>query len=134
MDNSILLARFIGPYIIVIDIGLLVNLKTYRTIMEDFFKNAALVYVTGLLTFVAGLAIVLFHNIWVLDWRLIITLFGWNILIKGALLVISPATSAKIAALFAKNNKLVIIPWIIMLAIGIFLTTKGYRIGTWPVF
>jgi hypothetical protein len=134
MDNSILLAKFIGPYITVIGISLLFNTKVYQKIMEDFFKNAALVYVTGLITFVAGLAIVLFHNLWVLDWRIIITLLGWNVLIKGAWLIISPDTSAKMAALFAKNNKLVLIPWIIMLAIGVFLTAKGYRIGACPVF
>ena len=133
MDNSILIAKFIGHYIMVIGIGLLFNSKAFQKIMEDFFKNAALVYVTGLITFVAGLAIVLSHNLWVLDWRLIITLLGWNVLIKGALLTISPDTSAKMAAFFAKNNKLVIIPWIIMLVIGIFLTAKVYRIGTCPV-
>ncbi len=133
MDNSILLAKFIGPYITVIGIGLLFNQKSFQKIMEDFLKNAALVYVTGLITFVAGLAVVISHNLWVLDWRVIITLLGWNVLIKGARLVISPDTSAKMAAVFVKNNKLVIIPWIIMLAIGIFLTTKGYGIGMCPL-
>ena len=126
MDNSILLAKFIGPYIMVIGLGLLFNSKAYQKVMEDFFKNAAFVYVTGLVTLVAGLAIVIFHNLWILDWRIIITLLGWNILIKGAWLIISPNTSAKLAALFGKNNKLVIFPWIIMSAIGIFLTIKGY--------
>ena len=134
MENSILLAKFIGPYIIVIGMGLLFNPKTYQKIMEDFFKNAALVYVTGLITFVAGLAIVMSHNLWGLDWRIIITLLGWNVLIKGVWLIISPDTSAKMAALFAKNNKLATIPWIIMLVIGIFLTVKGYSIGTCPAF
>ncbi|MDD5618625.1 MAG: hypothetical protein PHG69_05970 [Candidatus Omnitrophica bacterium] len=134
MDNSILLAKFIGPYIMVISIGLLFNSKAFQKIMEDFSKNSALVYVAGLITFVAGLTVTLFHNFWVLDWRIIITLLGWNMFIKGAWLIISPDTSAKMAASFAKNNKLVIILWVIMLAIGVFLTTKGYRIGTCPVF
>ncbi len=106
MDNSILLAKFSGPYITVIGIDLLFNPKVFQEILDDFFKNAALVYVTRLITFVMGLAIVLFHNLWVLDWRIIVTLLGWNILIKGAWLIISSDTSAKMAALFAKNNKL----------------------------
>ena len=82
-------------------------------------------YVTGLLTFVAGLAIELSHNIWVPDWRLFITLFGWLALIKDAWLVIFPANAAKTANVFARNMKLVIIPWLIMLAIGIVLMFKG---------
>jgi len=134
MENSILLAKFIGPYITVIGIGLLFNQKVFQKIMEDFFKNVALVYVTGLITFVAGLAVVISHNRWVLDWRIIITLFGWNVLIKGVWLVISPETSAKMAQFFTKNNKLVIIPWIIMLVIGVFLTAKGYSAGACQMF
>lgn len=126
MENSILLAKFIGPYIILIGTGLLFNLKAYRKIMEDFFRNAALVYITGLITFVAGLAIALFHNLWVPDWRIIITLFGWSALIKGAWLVISPGASSKIADKFAKNTKWAVIPWIIMTVIGVFLTVRGY--------
>jgi uncharacterized membrane protein len=126
MERSLLLARFIGPYIILIGIGLLLNRKTFRKIMEDFPKNHSLVFVTGLMTFVAGLSIVLFHNIWVLDWRLVITLFGWVALIKGAWLVLLPETLNKTTALYVANFKLVLIPWFIMLLVGFFLTLKGY--------
>lgn len=126
MENSILLARFIGPFIILIAISVIFNSKLYTQIMDGFFKNPGLAYITGLITFVAGLAVVLSHNIWVMDWRVIITLFGWSALIKGAWLVISPAVSARITDAFVKNIKLLVIPWIIMLALGIFLTAKGY--------
>ena len=36
-----------------------------------------LIYLSGMLTLTVGLAIVLSHNVWVGDWRLIITIFGW---------------------------------------------------------
>jgi len=126
MDNSMALARFIGPYIIVIGVGLLLNLKYYQSVMEGFFKSPALVYVTGLITFVAGLAVVLLHNVWVMDWRLIITLLGWNALIKGIILVVFPSISAKMTERLVRSRKLITISWAIMLAIGIFLTSKGY--------
>lgn len=129
MDNSILLARFIGPFIIVIGVGLLCNTKVFRQIVEDFFKNAALVYMSGLITFVAGLSIVLFHNIWAADWRTIITVFGWLTFIKGAWLIVLPRTLVRVIDVYAKNIKLLVIPWIIMLAIGFFLTVKGFFIG-----
>jgi len=126
MENSLLLAKFIGLYIILIGTGLLLNQKTFRQIMADFPKNHSLVFVTGLLTFVAGLSIVLFHNIWVKDWRVIITLFGWIAVIKGAWLVLLPETLNKTTSLYVANFKLVLIPWFIMLLVGFFLTFKGY--------
>jgi len=126
MENSVLLARLIGPYIIVIGIGLMFNQKIFRQIMEDFLKNPALVFMTGIITFITCLAIVLFHNIWVADWRVIITIFGWVGLIKGAWLIVLPGTLLRMTKVYSENIKLVLIPWVIMLLIGIFLTVKGY--------
>ena len=126
MDNSVFLAKLIGPYIIVVGIGLIFNQKVFRQIIEDFAKNPALVYVTGLITFVAGLAIVLSHNIWVADWRVIITVFGWMALVKGAWLIIRPGAVNKMTKIYLNHMNLVLIPWVIMLLIGIFLTIKGY--------
>lgn len=126
MDSSPLLARLIGPYIIVIGISLIFNQKIFRKIMEDFPKNPSLVFITGLLTFVAGLATLLFHNMWVADWRVLITIFGWIAFIKGIMLVVLPGTLLKTTKIYSDNFKLVLIPWSIMILIGIFLTIKGY--------
>lgn len=126
MDNSALIARFIGPFIIVIGLAVLFNKEYFRKIGEDFLKNAALIYISGLFIFIMGLAIVLFHNLWVADWRVIITVYGWIVVIKGAWLVIFPGTLEKMTHKFLKNLNLLIVPWLIMLAIGIFLTVKGY--------
>ena len=41
------------------------------------------VYLSGVLMFVAGLAIVRAHNHWALDWTVLITLSGWFSLILG---------------------------------------------------
>jgi len=126
MDNSILLARFIGPYIIVIGVSLMLNQKTFRQIVEEFPKSPSLVYVTGLMTFVAGLAIVLNHNLWVADWRVIITVFGWMAFIKGLWLVLFPGTLGKANKFFLKNFKTALFIWSIMILVGISLTMKGY--------
>ncbi|MFH0763597.1 MAG: hypothetical protein V1927_01160 [Candidatus Omnitrophota bacterium] len=126
MENSALLARFIGPYIIVIGISLIFNQKIFRHIMEDFPKSPALIFLTGIITFVTGLAIVLFHSVWAADWRVLITVFGWAALIKGVWLIALPGTLVKMVKLYTKNFNLVLIPWAIMLLIGIFLTVKGY--------
>lgn len=126
MNISILLAKFIGPFIIIIGMGLFVNLKVFSKIIEDFSKSPGLIYVIGLGTFIAGLAIVLFHNLWVANWRVIITIFGWVALIKGVWLVILPQTTVKITEEYLKNIRLVLMFWAIIVMVGIFLTLKGY--------
>jgi uncharacterized membrane protein HdeD (DUF308 family) len=41
------------------------------------------VYLSGVLMFVAGLAIVRVHNVWVRDWTALVTLAGWFFLLLG---------------------------------------------------
>ncbi|MDD5496669.1 MAG: hypothetical protein PHP46_06185 [Candidatus Omnitrophica bacterium] len=126
MDNSVLLAKFLGPFIIVIGLGLFLNPKKFRKVIKEFISSASLVYVSGLMTFVMGLAIVIFNNIWAMDWRLIITVFGWLTLIKGAWFIIMPETLTKMSGFFLKHAERIFIPWAIMLALGLFLCVKGY--------
>jgi hypothetical protein len=125
MDASTVLARLIGPYLVIVGIGLFVNLGRYPKIIEDFFANAALVYLGSAVSLIVGLAVVVFHNVWVWDWPVIITLFGWLALIKGTLLIVWPALPARHAAFFARKPTRIVIPWAIMIAIGVFLTIKG---------
>lgn len=43
------------------------------------------------LIFLAGLAVIAAHNIWIMDWPVVITVFGWGMAIKGgAILVLAP--------------------------------------------
>ena len=41
------------------------------------------VYLSGVLMFVAGLAIVRIHNLWRADWTVLVTLSGWFLLVLG---------------------------------------------------
>jgi hypothetical protein len=125
MDASTVLARLIGPYLVIVGIGLFANLGRYPKLIEDFFANAALVYLGGVIALIFGLLIVVFHPLWTWGWPVIITLFGWLALIKGTLLIVWPALPARHAAFFARNPTRIVIPWAIMIAIGVFLTIKG---------
>jgi len=90
MANSVFLARLIGPLGLAIGIGLLLNGAGYRTMAEEFLNSRALNFIAGVITVPAGLAIVLSHNVWTPDWRVVITLIGWLALISGALRIIVP--------------------------------------------
>ena len=39
---------------------------------------------------VAGLSIVNTHNVWIVDWTLIVTVFGWALVLGGASRIIAP--------------------------------------------
>jgi uncharacterized protein YjeT (DUF2065 family) len=90
MDASHFLASLLGPLFFVMGIGMAATPKSWRAMAEEFLASRALIFVAGLLAFVPGLAIVLTHNVWVFDWRVIITIFGWLGLIGGAFRLLFP--------------------------------------------
>ena len=55
---------------------------------EEFLRSRALIYLSGLLTMTAGLAIVLAHNVWARDWPVLITVLGWLATIGGAVRIV----------------------------------------------
>ena len=59
MQTSIFLARLIGPFAFLIGIALLIHRAQFRTLAGEILASPALLFLTGLITFPAGLAIVL---------------------------------------------------------------------------
>ena len=91
MSNSVFIARLIGPVMLVVGLAVLVNQRAFRELAEEFLASRALLFLSGLLIMPVGLAIVLTHNIWAVDGRVMITLFGWLNVIGGAVRLFAPA-------------------------------------------
>src|SRR5262245_25331825 len=71
MDRSIFLARLLGPTFAAIALGILINLGIYDRMISEALHTGILFYLSGLLSLLAGLAIVNLHNMWCADWRVI---------------------------------------------------------------
>src|SRR5688572_14744603 len=96
--TSIFLAKLLGPYCLIVATGVLLNQQSYRKVMEDIIHNGALMYLGGVIALIFGIWIVLVHNVWVMDWPVIITLLGWIGLLKGVWIIVFPASLPKVAA------------------------------------
>ncbi len=81
---------------------------------------------SGVIAFGIGLAQVLSHNLWVADWRVLITLFGWAALLKGLMLLYFPKKILAVSKGITKTGLLQVILTIYLLA-GIYLVYVGFR-------
>ena len=95
MATSIFLAKLIGPVLLLMGAGMIVNAKAYRPVLEEIVRNRAIMFLAGIISFPAGLAVVLTHNVWVADWPVIITVMGWLTAIAGALRLVAPHQAIK---------------------------------------
>jgi hypothetical protein len=96
MNTSRSLARLVGPILLVIGIGMAFGLMmegaNYSNVLKEFIANRALIFLTGVLALLAGIAIVNVHNVWVPDWRVIVTVLGWLLVLRGIMLLVFPLT------------------------------------------
>ena len=83
MDSSILIARFMGPLMLVAGLALLVNRPHMLAVFKDMSESPGLIFIAGSMALFAGVALVTFHNLWVADWRAFITVYGWLALLAS---------------------------------------------------
>jgi uncharacterized protein YjeT (DUF2065 family) len=126
MDTSIFLARMLGLFFLVMGVGIVAGMQNYRAMAEEFLKSRALIYIAGLLAFLPGLAIVLTHNLWVGDWRVIITIFGWLGLIGGAFRLLFPTQVREIGGAMLQNGQALRIAGVVIVVIGAVLAYFGF--------
>lgn len=94
MHYSNLLAEIWGITIAVVSLALLLRPATVGKLFKEA-ENEATMFFWGMVTLVIGVAQVLVHNVWALDWRLVITILGWLTVVKGLDLLFFPERMAK---------------------------------------
>lgn len=126
MELSIFLAKVLGLYMTVLSIGLLMNAKKMKSILMDSMDSPPLLLVSGVVALMVGLLIVISHNLWVPDWRVLITIIGWLALTKGLVLIMFPQSTVNISKKWLQNNTLYYTTMVIDLLLGIYLTYIGF--------
>jgi uncharacterized membrane protein len=126
MTTSLFIARLVGPVMVVVGVGMLANGAQYRSIVDGFLRSPALIYLAGFLGLLGGLAIVNVHNSWARGWPLIITVLGWLAIVGGTVRMLAPQVVEQVGAAMVAQAWFVMGLAILLLAIGGFLSFKGY--------
>ena len=104
METSIFIAKIIGIIYTSFGIGLLLNVKHFKTELPKLLENTAFHIFGGLIAIIIGMLIIENHNYWEKSWTIVITLIGWIALIKGILFIAFPKITNLFKPIF--NNPL----------------------------
>jgi hypothetical protein len=120
MPNSKQIAGLIGPTMIAMLVSEfpLVQPHLYDT------QIPPVVYLSGTLMFVGGLAIVRAHNHWVRDWTVLVTLSGWFFLVLGLFRMFAAGAYQRGAANTSASVFMVLEA--VLLAIAFVITFKAF--------
>jgi hypothetical protein len=126
MQPAVFIARLVGPVFVAVGLGILLNGTFYTALILEAVHSPTLIYFSGLMALIPGLAILNVHRTWS-GWPVIVTIVGWLMVIGGAFRLVLPATTATLAGdIYTKAAVLLTIA-AIMVVVGAYLCFEGYR-------
>lgn len=123
-DTSIF--QILGLTYIAIGLGMLINPRFYKDMLNKMINSEDVLFVTGLLVLIIGYFLVSYHNIWTGGAAIILTIFGWMALLKGLMMVVIPEQSIKLYNFIKISKGQVGTYGVIILILGVICTYLGY--------
>jgi hypothetical protein len=125
MGSSVLIARLLGPVLLVMGLAVVTRPDRFRRLAREFLEGESLLFLSGLLTLTAGLAIVNTHNVWQ-GWPVLITLFGWLMVLAGIARMTVPDRLKALGAAMLDRPPALVLPGVLFAALGAWLAWQGY--------
>ncbi|HVO97729.1 MAG TPA: hypothetical protein VMT15_06660 [Bryobacteraceae bacterium] len=131
LERTSFLGKLIGLYCILVALCMMAHRQATLDAVTAILHNPALMYVLGVFTIIAGLAMVLGHNVWSGGaLPVAITIVGWISLIKGLLFLLLPDGEAAFFLGQLHYDQLFWVYMAVCLAFGACLTYGGFSAET----
>ena len=125
METSIFLARVIGLVSVISVTAVMIRYKESVVLEEEAMKSPLHIYLSGFVFLILGALLVVSHSVWVFDWRIVITVLGWLVLLKGMGRIFFPDAVKRMVEKKKENRKF-ILGEIAVFLIGLYLLYYGF--------
>jgi hypothetical protein len=105
---------------------MLVNHNRFPDMIGQLAQNRGVIFLSGILSLLGGLAIVRVHNVWTGGWRVILTFLGRLAIVSGLFHMWFPHMAAPVAETFAGTSNAIIIGGLLFVVLGAFLTYASF--------
>ena len=125
METSIFLAKVIGLVCVIGVTAIMIRYKESVVLEEEAMKSPLHIYLSGFVFLILGALLVVSHSVWVFDWRIVITVLGWLVLLKGMGRIFFPDAVKRMVEKKKENRKF-ILGEIAVFLIGLYLLYYGF--------
>lgn len=123
---TVFLASALGWYLVVFGLFILLRKEHLASVMKELMGHRDLFFILAIFTFTLGLLMVLSHNVWIMGWPVVVTLFCWLILISGLIRLFFPEYAIKMAQSFLNQPRRMVVAAILFILLGIYLLAHIY--------
>jgi hypothetical protein len=121
------IARVLGPFLAIVPTVIAFRAPDMGEIARAFFQNSALVWITGGFLVFGGLAIIAFHQYWSSAAAVIISVFGWILLLRGLVLLAAPQLYEQVTNASVGSMTLIRAAFAVLILCGLWLTYTGWK-------
>jgi hypothetical protein len=127
--RTLFLSRLIGLYCILVALSVMTRKQATLESITALLHSPAMMFVLGAITLIAGIAMVLAHNIWSGGALVVVvTLVGWITLVKSlSFLFLPPDMEAELFLGQLHYQQLFYLYCACSLALGAYLTHGGFK-------
>jgi putative exporter of polyketide antibiotics len=128
-SHTLFLSRLIGLYCILVALSTMTRKQATLESITALLHSPAMMFVLGAITLIAGIAMVLAHNIWSGGALVVVvTLVGWITLVKSlSFLFLLPDMEAELFLGQLHYQQLFYLYCAFSLALGVYLTYGGFK-------
>lgn len=127
-----ILARIIGPFLLVFGLTLIVRARLMQTSAGAVIGKPELELILGVFTLIVGLTMLAFHNTWGSLAEIVVSVFCWLTAIRGAALLLLPDAIRALALGALANPGVFVIVGIFFLALGAYFCFVGFSARAKP--
>ena len=126
---TLFLSRLLGLYYLLAALSMFLHKQTYVETVTALIHDSPVMFVVGIITVIAGLAMVLAHNRWSAGGlAVVVTLIGWITLVKGLLFLLLPSElDAEFFLSKLHYGQLYYFYGAISVVLGVYLTYGGFK-------
>ena len=128
LPRTIFLSKLIGLYCLLMALAMLLNKAAIMDVIAALAQNSPLMFVVGVFTLFAGLAMVLGHNLWRGGGvTVVVTLVGWLTLLKALLILFfPPAVASGFLLQLLHSDRVFYVRQALTLLLAVYLTVGGF--------
>lgn len=118
LSRTELVEWIVSCALLVVGTSLLVRARFWMNAASTSLNHPLVPLFSGLYALLMGLAVVVLHNLWVADARVIVTVLGWMALAIGVILLLAPELYAALLRRIPITPGLVALRGLVRIALG----------------
>lgn len=122
-----MLAKIFGLYFLAVGTVFVSNPTRIREVYQLLMKQDSLLYALGVIALFFGAFVISAHNIWVMDWPVIITILGWLSFFKGFGLMMHAGFTRYFGFIVEKSDSFYRAIGLVQLLFGLFFLYHGWK-------